>query len=68
MKPKELNKNKNMCVTNAHGFMEGQDIFKPVESMENEKKEKQNQKKKTQQKDKGKEFCFTDLKQNISDL
>ena len=45
-KPRELNKNKSMHVTNVHGSAEGQDMLKLVESIENEKKEKQNQKRK----------------------
>ena len=46
-----------MCVTNVHGSMEGQDILKLAESIENEKEEAQNQKKKkTQQTNKEKEL------------
>ena len=57
MKPKELNKSKNVCVTNVRGSMEGQDILKLVQSIENEKKEKQNQRRNnTQQKDKEKKL------------
>lgn len=59
VKSKELNKNKNTRVTNVHGSMEGQDVLKLVESIENEKKEKQNHKeKKTQQKNKEKELFY----------
>ena len=59
-KPKDLNKNKNISVTNVLvGSMEGQDIFQLVESIDDEKKEKQNQKrKKTKQKDKEKELFY----------
>ena len=57
VKPKELNENKNMCVTNVHGSMKGLDIIKLVKSIENEKKEKQNRKKKIQQ-DKEKELFY----------
>ena len=48
-KPKELNKNRNACLANVHGSMEGQNILELVESIGKEKKEKKNQKmKKTQ--------------------
>ena len=65
-KPRELNKNKSMHVTNVHGSAEGQDMLKLVESIENEKKEKQNQKRKKNSKRIKKRNCFTDVRQNKS--
>ena len=64
VKPKELNKNKNMWVSNVYGSMEVQDILKLVQSIENEKKKKQKQTN-IQQKDKERELSNS-LKQNLS--
>ena len=64
VKPKELNKNKNMWVSNVYGSMEVQDILKLVQSIENEKKKKQKQKF-IQQKGKERELTNS-LKQNVS--
>ena len=64
VKPKELNKNKNMWVSNIYGSMEVQDILKLVQSIENEKKKKQKQTI-IQQKGKERELS-TSLKQNVS--
>ena len=64
VKPKELNKNKNMWVSNVYGSMEVQDILKLVQSIENEKKKKQKQ---TIIQQKGKERELSNsLKQNVS--
>ena len=64
VKPKELNKNKNMWVSNVYGSMEVQDILKLVQSIENEKKKKQKQTI-IQQKSKERELSNS-LKQNVS--
>ncbi|XP_066924340.1 uncharacterized protein [Clytia hemisphaerica] len=59
VKPKELEKTKNIRITNVHGSMEAQDILSRVEAIEKEKQKKEQQKEeKLQQKNWEKEAFF----------
>ena len=66
VKPKELEKTKNIRITNVHGSMEAKDILSKVEEIEKEKQKKDQLRDEKQQQKNSETEVFLDVRKGVS--